>query len=90
MTIRTTQLARPELPFHHTHIRAYRDHGASAHQPARPSRHLPKEHGRAVAYPDVITLASPTKKGNPQGYPTTPSSPSTTPRAHPVLTKQGG
>jgi len=38
----------------------------------------------------VITLASHTEKGKPQGRPTTPSSPATTPRAHPVFNQSGG
>src|SRR6266536_2254261 len=52
--------------------------GASAH-PARPSRHLGQEKdGRAAAYPDLITVASHTKKDNPAGLPSRPSSPQTT------------
>ena len=52
--------------------------GASAH-PARPSRRLGQEkHGRAAAYPDLITVASHTKKDNPAGLPSRPSSPQTT------------
>jgi hypothetical protein len=52
--------------------------GASAHL-ARPSRHLGQEKdGRAAAYPDLITVASHTKKDNPAGLPSRPSSPQTT------------
>jgi hypothetical protein len=52
--------------------------GASAH-PARPSRHLGQEKdGRAAANPDLITVTSHTKKDNPAGLPSRPSSPQTT------------
>jgi hypothetical protein len=61
--------------------------GASAH-PARPSRSLGQEKGgRAAAYPDVITVASHTKKGNPAGLPSWPSSPSTAPNRPYILTR---
>ena len=61
--------------------------GASAHL-ARPSRHLGQEKdGRAAAYPDVITVASHTKKDNPAGLPSRPSSPSTAPGRPYVLTR---
>jgi hypothetical protein len=60
--------------------------GASAH-PARPSRHLGQEKdGRAAAYPDLITVASHTKKDNPAGLPSRPSSPQTTSARRYVLT----
>jgi len=65
--------------------------GASAH-PARPSRHLGQEKdGRAAAYPNLITVASHTKKGNPAGLPSRPSSPQTTlaPR-YVLITKVAG
>jgi hypothetical protein len=60
--------------------------GASAHL-ARPSRHLGQEKdGRAAANPDLITVASHTKKDNPAGLPSQPSSPQTTSARHYVLT----
>src|SRR5580704_10381167 len=65
--------------------------GASAH-PARPSRHLGQEKdGRAAAYPNLITVASHTKKGNPAGLPSRPSSPQTTlARRYVLITKVAG
>jgi hypothetical protein len=52
--------------------------GASAHL-ARPSCHLGQEKdGRAAANPDLITVASHTKKDNPARLPSRPSSPQTT------------
>jgi len=60
--------------------------GASAH-PARPSRYLGHEKdGRAAANPDLITVASHTKKDNPAGLPFQPSSPPTAPGSPYVLT----
>ena len=60
--------------------------GASAH-PARPSRYLGQEKdGRAAANPDLITMASHTKKDNPPGLPSQPSSPPTAPGSPYVLT----
>ena len=60
--------------------------GASAH-PARPSRYLGHEKdGRAAANPDLITVASHTKKDNPAGLPFQPSSPPTAPGSSYVLT----
>jgi hypothetical protein len=60
--------------------------GASAHL-ARPSRHLGQEKdGRAAAYPDLITVASHTKKDNPAELPSRPSSPQTTSARRYVLT----
>jgi len=88
-TIRTPQLAQPKLPFHHTHIKVYRDHDASASSHGPPDT-PPRDFGRAVTYPDVITLASHTKKGNPHSYPATTSSPSMTPKSHLVLNQRGG
>jgi 8-oxo-dGTP pyrophosphatase MutT (NUDIX family) len=55
--------------------------GASAHHPHGPPDAPRGDHGRAVAYPDVITLASQMKRGNRQHRPTTPS---TTLKAPPV------
>ena len=58
--------------------------GASVHL-ARPSRHLGQEKdGRAAAYPNLITVASHTKKGNPTGLPSRPSSPQTTKLFQPI------
>jgi len=58
--------------------------GASVHL-ARPSRHLGQEKdGRAAAYPNLITVASHTKKGNPAGLPSRPSSPQTTKLFQPI------
>jgi hypothetical protein len=42
--------------------------------------------GRCVSK-DVVTLSSPTQKGNPEGLPSRPSSPSTTPN-HPQILSQ--
>src|ERR1022692_2495472 len=81
--------SRPEHPGQRNHPAASRRSttpattptvtiGASAH-PARPSRHLGQEKdGRAAANPDLITVASHTKKDNPAGLPSRPSSPQTT------------
>jgi hypothetical protein len=57
----------------------------------RPSRRLRQEKdGRAAAYPDVITVTSHTKKDNPAGLPSCPSSPPAAP-GHPyVLTRNAG
>src|ERR1022692_923326 len=81
--------SRPEHPGQRNHPAASRRSttpattptvtiGASAH-PARPSRPLGQEKdGRAAANPDLITVASHTKKDNPAGLPSRPSSPQTT------------
>jgi len=64
--------------------------GASAH-PARPSRRLGQEKdGRAAAYTNLITVASHTKKDNPAGLPSQPSSPPKAPGSSYVLTRSGG
>src|ERR1700733_7301709 len=93
---------RPEQPGHRNRPAASRRSttpaitptvtiGASAH-PARPSRHLGQEKdGRAAAYPNLITMASHTKKGNPAGLPSRPSSPQTTlARRYVLITKVAG
>ncbi len=46
--------------------------------------------GRAAAYPDVITVASHTKKGNPARLPSRPSSPQAAPGSPYVLTRSAG
>src|ERR1019366_5220652 len=46
--------------------------------------------GRAAAYPDVITVASHTKKDNPAGLPSSPSLPPTAPGSPYVLTPNAG
>ena len=57
----------------------------------RPSRRLGQEKdGRAAAYPDVITVASHTKKDNPAGLLSKPSSPATAPGRPYVLTRNAG
>ena len=57
----------------------------------RPSRCLGQEKGgRAAAYPDVITVASHTKKDNPAGLPSKSSSPATAPGRPYVLTRNAG
>ena len=57
----------------------------------RPSRRLRQEKdGRAAAYPDVITVASHTKKDNPAGLPSKSSSPATAPGHRYVLTRNAG
>ncbi len=62
--------------------------------PPRTSAALPllgqEKDGRAAAYPDVITVTSHTKKGNPAGLPSQSSSPPAAP-GHPyVLTRNAG
>jgi hypothetical protein len=62
--------------------------------PPRTSAALPllgqEKGGGAAANPDVITVASHTKKDNPAGLPTRPSSPPAAPGSPYVLTRSAG
>ena len=89
-TPRTAQPAFRQPPLDHARNNAYRDHRC-LRAPVRPSRQLGQEKdGRAAAYPDVITVASHTKKDNPAGLPSKPSSPATAPGRPYVLTRSAG
>jgi hypothetical protein len=90
-TARAAQPPRHQPPLDHARNNAYRDHRC-LRAPARPSRHLGQEKdGRAAAYPNLITVASHTKKGNPAGPPSRPSSPQTTlARRYLLITKVAG
>jgi hypothetical protein len=90
-TARAAQPPRRQPPLDHARNNAYRDHRC-LRAPARPSRHLGQEKdGRAAANPNLITVASHTKKGNPAGLPFRPSSPQTTlARRYVLITKVAG
>jgi len=53
--------------------------------PRGPPGARPKDHGRAAAHPNLLTVMTSSKKSNPPGLPSTRSSPSTTPTSSYVL-----
>ena len=87
---RAAQPPRRQPPLDHARINAYRDHWCLR----APRAALPllgqEKGGRAAAYPDVITVASHTKKDNPAGLPSSPSLPPTAPGSPYVLTPNAG
>jgi hypothetical protein len=89
-TIRAAQPPRPQPHLDLINRRAYREHSASKRTQTALPIARPKDHGRAVAYTNVLTMASHTNKSNPNGSPSTTSTPSTTPNHHLVLTHSGG
>jgi hypothetical protein len=89
-TPRTAQPAFRQPPLDHARSNAYRDHRC-LRAPVRPLP-LPGQEkgGGAAAYPDVITVASHTKKDNPAGLPSWSSSPPAAPGRPYVLTGMPG
>src|ERR1035441_980771 len=86
---RAAQPPRRQPPLDHARINAYRDHWCLR----APRAALPllgqEKGGRAAAYPDVITVASHTKKDNPAGLPSSPSLPPTAPGSTPASSSSG-
>jgi hypothetical protein len=77
-------LSQPLLDANRVH--PYRDHRASV-RTARPSRHTPaRDDGRAVAYPDMITVPPSTNPQTPHTTQAPPCSLSTPPNYPHVLT----
>ena len=83
---RAAQPPRCQPPLDHARITVYRDHRCLRAPRAALPAPRPREDGRAAAYPNLITVASHTKKDNPAGLPSRPSSPPTAPGSPYVLT----
>jgi hypothetical protein len=84
---RATQLTVTKEPVNLERVRTYHQHRVPPSTKRRPS--LPaKGWGGPPRFNDVVTLASPTKKGDPAGLPSTSSSPSMTPN-HLHVVSQG-
>jgi hypothetical protein len=77
LTTRTAEQTTEQEPVDLDRVRTYHQQWVPPSTKRRPS-HPAKEWGGPLRFQDVITLSSPTQKGNPEGLPSTPSSPSTT------------
>jgi hypothetical protein len=75
---RAAQPPRRQPPLDHARISAYRDHRCLRAPRAALPPPRPRERREGAAYPDLITVASHTKKDNPAGLPSRPSSSQTT------------